>query len=63
MALTACWTPADDTTVADLFGPVVAAEDGTVLRHTTEYSFKILQPVHVLDFDTARKAYLTNLKH
>lgn len=42
----------------------ITAEDGvTVLRHTTEYSMKIVQPVHAVDFDTARKAYLNNLKH
>ncbi len=25
---------------------------------STEYSMKVLQPVHVVDFDTARKAFL-----
>jgi hypothetical protein len=28
-----------------------------------EYSFVVLQPVHIVDFDTARKTYLDNLKH
>lgn len=28
-----------------------------------EYSLKVIQPVHALDFDTARKTYLNNLKH
>ncbi len=27
----------------------------------TEYSFKVLQPINVLDFDTARKTYLDSL--
>lgn len=29
----------------------------------TEYSLKILQPVHVIDFDTARKAFLDSVRH
>ena len=28
----------------------------------TEYSMRILQPVHTLDFDTARKAYLNSVR-
>lgn len=37
--------------------------DSELLRHTTEYSLKVLHPINPVDFDTARKTYLTNLKH
>ncbi len=40
---------------------VTDVEGITVPR--TEYSMRLLQPVHVLDFDTARKAYLNSVKH
>jgi hypothetical protein len=33
------------------------------LRHITEYSLKVLHPIQLVDFDTARKTYLENLKH
>lgn len=44
--------------------PVYAEDTAqTLLRHTTEYALKIVHPVQLVDFDTARKTYLNNLKH
>ena len=43
--------------------PIYAEDTAqTLLRHTTEYSMKVLQPVQMVDFDIARKAYLNGLK-
>ncbi len=38
------------------------AVPGAAVRYPTEYSMRILQPVHTLDFDTARKAYLNSVR-
>lgn len=42
--------------------PIYADEARTtVLRFVTEYSFRVLHAIHIVDFDTARKTYLNSL--
>lgn len=36
-------------------------DSGLEERHITTYSFKVLQPVSRMDFDTARKAFLDSV--
>ena len=43
--------------------PIIDEATNAVLRHVTEYSMRILSPVNVVDFDTARKTFLNSLKH